>query len=274
MFEDAAAIVRRWSERSASFRVATSAELRWRMFSRMSVTVACIHLRSFRPDSVSSIDSRSPPAGAFVSSEDFRADRAAALATLSDAAAWPCFLKHSAAGSSVGVHRCATAEQLAVAADAVVELGGDLLVEAEVVGLETTVGVMGPGEDAATLPVAEVIPAPGAFFDHEQKYSDESGAEEYCPPRYLPEALERRLEQRARSAWGALGGEVYGRIDFIVPGTRGEDGGYRFDDGAEPVLLEANTLPGFTPRSLLPLAASVEGVGFRELCLELVARAL
>ena len=212
--------------------------------------------------------------GAFVSAEDFRADRAAALATLSGAAAWPCFLKHSAAGSSVGVHRCATAEQLAVAADAVVELGGDLLVEAEVVGLETTVGVMGPGEDAATLPVAEVIPAPGAFFDHEQKYSDESGAEEYCPPRYLPNALVRRLEQRARSAWGAFGGEVYGRIDFIVPGTRGEDGGYRFDDGAEPVLLEANTLPGFTPRSLLPLAASVEGVGFRELCLELVARAL
>ena len=43
---------------------------------------------------------------------------------------------------------------------------------------------------------------------------------------------------------------------------------------AEPVLLEANTLPGFTPRSLLPLAAAADGVGFRELCLELVARAL
>ena len=69
-------------------------------------------------------------------------------------------------------------------------------------------------------------------------------------------------QERALRAYRALGCECYARVDFIVP-----------PDG-EPVFLEANTLPGLTPRSLLPQAAAADGLDFRSLCLELVRLAL
>jgi D-alanine-D-alanine ligase len=75
------------------------------------------------------------------------------------------------------------------------------------------------------------------------------------------------VQDRALAAYRSLGCEGYARIDFIMP-----PGGVTGD--AEPVFLEANTLPGFTSRSLLPRAAAATGVDFRGLCLELCARAL
>ena len=213
-------------------------------------------------------------AGTLVPGARWREDRAGALAAALAVPGPVRFVKHTSAGSSFGVHRCASADEVEQACESVASGAADILVEAEVSGLETTVGVMGDGGEAIALPVAEIVPAPGSFFDHEQKYSTQHGAEEFCPPRHLPETVARRLQQRALTAWEAFGGERYARIDFIVPATRREDGSFEIEDAAEPVLLEANTLPGFTPRSLLPLAASADGVGFRELCLELVARAL
>ncbi|MEL6716091.1 MAG: hypothetical protein AAFP86_20080, partial [Planctomycetota bacterium] len=196
-------------------------------------------------------------------------DREATLARFRTVPGPVRFAKHSAAGSSFGVHRCEGDSQLAAAVDAIVADGGDVLVEAEVRGLETTCGLIGDGASAAALPVVEIEPADGTYFDYEQKYAAEGGARETCPPARLPAALQTRIQERARTAWESFGGTGYARIDFIVPTSDGT-----IEDGAEPVLLEANTLPGFTPRSLLPLAAEVEGVGFRELCLELIARAI
>lgn len=212
--------------------------------------------------------------GALVSRARWTEDRAGALAAALAVPGPTRFVKHTSAGSSFGVHRCTTGEEVENACEAIASSGADILIEAEVTGLETTVGVMGDRTEAVALPVAEIVPAPGSFFDHEQKYSDQNGAEEFCPPRHLSLGLAARLQQRALTAWAAFGGERYGRVDFIVPATREADGSFEIDPAAEPVMLEANTLPGFTPRSLLPLAASADGVGFRELCLELVARAL
>ncbi|MEL6906847.1 MAG: hypothetical protein AAFP22_15660, partial [Planctomycetota bacterium] len=197
-------------------------------------------------------------------------DREAALTRFRSVPGPIRFAKHSAAGSSFGVHRCDGDAPLAAAVDAIVADGGDVLVEAEVRGLETTCGLIGDGAAAAALPVVEIEPADGTYFDYEQKYAAEGGARETCPPARLPAAVQTRIQERARTAWESFGGTGYARIDFIVPATSGG----AIDDSAEPILLEANTLPGFTPRSLLPLAAEVDGVGFRELCLELVARAL
>jgi D-alanine-D-alanine ligase len=213
--------------------------------------------------------------GALVTRAAFLEDRAAALARAHAVAGPVRFVKHTSAGSSFGVHRCADDAAVAAACEDVVASGADVLVEAEVRGLETTVGVMGDGRDALALPVAEVVPGEGGlFFDHEQKYSDAHGAQEFCPPRYLPAELTARLQARALEAWESFGGTRYARIDFIVPAERQADGSFHFEQDVDPVLLEANTLPGFTPRSLLPLAAAADGVGFRELCLELVARSL
>ena len=84
-------------------------------------------------------------------------------------------------GSSIGVHRCADDGELACAVDLIVADGGDVLVEAGIVGLETTCGLIGDGAEAHPLPIVEIEPRAGAFFDLEQKYASEGGAVETCP---------------------------------------------------------------------------------------------
>ncbi len=184
------------------------------------------------------------------------------------------FVKHSSAGSSFGVHRCQTSDEMVAAARSIAASGGNILVEAEVRGLEVTAGVIGDGAEAGALPIVEIEPVGEAFFDHEQKYSASGGALEACPPVQLPGPVQSRIQERAKAAWEAFGGTGYARIDFMVPSSGGKPGARRFDADVEPVMLEANTLPGFTPRSLLPLSAKADGVGFRELCLELASRAI
>ncbi|MEM8711868.1 MAG: hypothetical protein AAGG01_13025 [Planctomycetota bacterium] len=212
--------------------------------------------------------------GAFATDSSFRRQRAACMERFLAVDGPVKFVKHASAGSSFGVFRCETAEEIEKAADEIARGGGDILVEAEVSGLETTCGVIGDAGAAYALPIVEIVPASGGFFDYREKYSSEGGAQETCPPVYLPSRVAERIKIRGRRAWDAFGGTGYARIDFIVPCTTSADGDRIFEDDVEPILLEANTLPGFTPRSLLPLAAKAEGVGFRELVLEIVARAL
>lgn len=211
--------------------------------------------------------------GAFATDSSFRRQKAACMERFLTVDGEVKFVKHASAGSSFGVFRCETAEEIEKAADEIARAGGDILVEAEVSGLETTCGVIGDAGEAYALPIVEIVPASGGFFDFKEKYSSEGGAQETCPPVYLPSRIAERIKIRGRRAWDAFGGTGYARIDFIVPCKLSSDGDRVFEDDVEPIMLEANTLPGFTPRSLLPLAAKAEGVGFRELCLEIVARA-
>jgi D-alanine-D-alanine ligase len=165
-------------------------------------------------------------------------------------------------GSSVGVRVVRDHADLAAALDAALAHGDDVLVEELVEGIEATVAVLGnPEQSLRVFPPVEIRPHAGRFFDYEEKYSAE-GAVELCPPESLDAETCERLTERALRAYRALGCEGYARIDFLVPA-----------DG-EPVFLEANTLPGFTPRSLFPLAAATAGLDFRSLCLELVRLAL
>ncbi|QDV07323.1 D-alanine--D-alanine ligase Ddl [Planctomycetes bacterium Poly30] len=212
--------------------------------------------------------------GAFATNGAFKLRREDSLARFHAVPGKVKFVKHATAGSSFGVFRCTSDEEVTKAADTIAEDGGDILVETEISGLETTCGVIGTGNSAHALPVVEILPATSTFFDHQQKYAAQGGAVENCPPVYLPSNLAERIKIRARRAWESFNGHGYGRIDFIVPCKTSREGERVFEDDAEPIMLEANTLPGFTPRSLLPLAAKADGVNYRELCLEIVARAL
>lgn len=180
------------------------------------------------------------------------------------------FVKHATGGSSVLVFRCTSPGEVAEALDAIAAAEGDAVVEAAVVGLEVSAGLLGDGEGAHALPVVEILPKGSVgFFDYAEKYSAD-GALERCPAEALGAANERRVQDAARATWGAVGGEGYARIDFIVPGPRPGE----CHAEAEPVLLEVNTLPGFTPRSLLPREAAAVGLDYRALCFEILARAL
>lgn len=145
----------------------------------------------------------------------------------------------------------------------------ELIVEARVRGLELTCAVLEAEPGAArALPPVEIVPRGAGWFDFQQKYASD-GAEEHCPPRQLPSAAQAQLQADALALHTALGCRGLTRTDFIWP--LGPGGA--LDLGARPVLLEINTLPGLTPRSLAPLAARAAGIDYRELCLTLLEAA-
>ena len=175
----------------------------------------------------------------------------------------PWFVKPNCGGSSLGVVRAVDLSELTAAIGGILSSGQAALVEHEIVGLEVSVGILGGGGEAThALPVCEILPSPGRFFDYEEKYND-AGAREICPPKHTPPDKATEIQLLACAAFDALGCEGYARIDFILPHA-----------GGPGVFLEANTLPGMTDRSLLPRAAQAAGLDMGSLCLEILARGL
>ena len=184
-------------------------------------------------------------------------DRARSL----DATGW--FVKPRHGGSSVSTHAVAADGDLAAALASTLADEGDALVESWIVGVELSVGVLGDHDGPLeSLTPIEIQPAAGAFFDYQQKYDAEDGAREVCPPERVDADGCRRVRELAERAHRVAGCRGYSRIDFIAP------------DAGAPVLLEINTLPGLTPRSLLPQEAAHDGTSYRDLLLGLVDRAL
>ncbi|HUR29078.1 MAG TPA: D-alanine--D-alanine ligase [Planctomycetota bacterium] len=202
--------------------------------------------------------------GHCIGERDFAAAREKAIETalaLSSAkSGW--VVKPRRGGSSVNTHVVARAELLEPAIVAVLASGDDALVEARVAGIEVSCGVLDSRPDSLrALPAIEIRPVDGRFFDYEQKYST-SGAREICPATSLSSAQEQRVREAALSMHVLAGCRGYSRSDFIVP------------EQGDPVLLEINTLPGLTPRSLLPQEAAVVGIEYDALCLWIVEAAL
>ena len=188
---------------------------------------------------------------------DWRQDRRAALRAAGRLAAGEagCFVKPRCGGSSVGVGRASNESELAQAVESVLAAGDEALVEAYLPAVELTCGVLGnKGEELVALTPMEIQPAEGHFFDYDQKY-DADGAGEFCPPRSVGQDVIGELQRDALAMHRALRCDGYSRIDFLLP--RG---------AARPVFMEANNLPGLTPRSLMPQCAAHDGLPFPELC--------
>ena len=166
-------------------------------------------------------------------------------------------------GSSVGTSLVHGSEEFPEAFEGALAWGAEVLAEACIEGVEVAAGVVEePDGTLLALPPVEIRPRTGGFFDYSEKYS-ESGAEELCPPENVDEKTCARVGAIALEAHRALRCSGYSRTDLIVP-----------TDGTEPVFLETNTLPGMTPRSLLPRAAAAAGIDFRTLCLWIAGAAL
>ena len=111
--------------------------------------------------------------------------------------------------------------------------------------------------DGEAMPVIEIIPKSG-FYDYKNKY--QAGAtEEICPAQIGPEAT-ARVQRLAERVFSALMLDAYCRCDFL------------WDTQADEFYcLEANTLPGMTPTSLIPQMAQAQGMGYGELCEKIIA---
>lgn len=163
----------------------------------------------------------------------------------------PCFVKPADSGSSVGVTRVLSFDELKDALAEASRFSKDVLIEKQVVGREFSVGIL---DGKALLPI-EIV-ASGDFYNYKVKY--QAGlAREICPAPLSAELTER-LQGYAERAHGILRLGTYSRIDFIL----GEDGEFYF--------LEANALPGMTPTSLLPQEAAAAGLSYSELCLKII----
>jgi D-alanine-D-alanine ligase len=172
-----------------------------------------------------------------------------------EALGWPRVVKPSNAGSSVGISVAHGPEELAPAIEAARAVDADVLVERYLPGRELTVGVVG----GRALGVGEIVPS-HELFDYECKYTPGMTREIF--PAEIPPALASRVRELALATHRALDLRDFSRVDV------------RLDAAGAPHVLEANTLPGMTPTSLLPQSAAVEGIGFAALCDEICRLAL
>lgn len=171
-----------------------------------------------------------------------------------DAGSWnvfPCVVKPCSGGSSVGIAKAENREEFAAAVKDAFRYEDEIVVEQFVAGREFSVGVLG----GRALPPIEIIPKTG-FYDYVAKY--QAGATEEICPADISENEDASLRSAAVDAFNALHLQSYARIDFIL------------DENGNPYCLEANTLPGMTPTSLLPQEAAAEGVDYPELCEKII----
>lgn len=171
-----------------------------------------------------------------------------------DTSVWntfPCVIKPCSGGSSVGITKAESREEFNKAVDEAFSFEDEIVIEQFVKGREFSVGVLGD----KVLPPIEIIPESG-FYDYKSKY--QAGlTHELCPADITKEE-DKILRDSAEKVFKALHLEAYARADFIL------------DENGDAYCLEANTLPGMTPTSLLPQEAAAVGMSFEDLCEKIV----
>ncbi|MEP9148339.1 D-alanine--D-alanine ligase [Enterobacter hormaechei] len=166
----------------------------------------------------------------------------------------PVIVKPSREGSSVGMSKVDKAVDLADALALAFQHDEEVLIEKWLSGPEFTVAMLGE----EILPSIRIQPA-GVFYDYEAKYlSDET---QYFCPAGLEAQREAELQSLVLKAWNVLGCRGWGRIDVMLDG----DGQF--------YLLEANTSPGMTSHSLVPMAARQAGMSFSQLVVRILDQA-
>jgi D-alanine-D-alanine ligase len=163
----------------------------------------------------------------------------------------PAVVKPCCGGSSVGVTIVEKQADFQQALEEAFRYEENVVVEEYVKGREFSVGVI----EGKALPIIEIAPITG-FYDYKNKYSQGSTVET-CPAQLTPEQTEK-MQKYAQEGAQALGITGYGRLDFLMK------------ENGDMYCLEANTLPGMTPTSLLPQEAAAMGIDYGTLCMRLI----
>lgn len=164
---------------------------------------------------------------------------------------YPCVVKPSCGGSSVGVYYADNETEYKAALEGAFAYEDEVIVEERITGREFSVGVM----EYQALPVIEIIPKQGTY-DYKNKYT--AGMTEEICPAHVSDELRDKIQSAAVMAAKALGIDTYCRVDVLA------------DQEENCYCLEANTLPGMTPTSLLPQEAAVLGTDYPALCEKLI----
>jgi len=172
---------------------------------------------------------------------------------------YPCFVKPANGGSSVGITKAASREDLPGAFRAAFACDDKAVVEESITGQEVECSVLGNERPDVSV-VGEVVPD-REFYDYESKYSPDSKTELHIPARIDPRVASEVRELAARM-FTVMGCEGYARVDFFVRG------------GSEVVANEVNTIPGFTSISMYPKLWEASSLGYTDLLTRILELAL
>lgn len=174
---------------------------------------------------------------------------------------FPSVLKASSGGSSKEVVILRSARDLKKkSVQDLLNSGLELFVEKFLPGIETTVGIL----SNQVLPVIEIVPPEGKWFDYKNKYTGKTQEIPHAPS--LTEKQRKQVQKTALKIHQTLNLGSYSRIDFIISDLQCHLGGV----SSIPVVLEVNTIPGLTSESLFPKAAKAAGISFEELVEKLI----
>lgn len=167
---------------------------------------------------------------------------------------FPWVVKPSIEGSSIGVSIVDSEQELSKAVENAALYSPSVMIEEYIKGTEITVGIL----QEQSLPPVEIIPK-NRFYDYESKYG---GGTEYLIPARISDSQNSEAGKIGLAVHQWIGCRNFSRVDMIL----GKDG--------ELYILEVNTIPGLTDKSLLPKAAAAAGISFRELCVKILESAL
>lgn len=173
------------------------------------------------------------------------------LEEASNTVTFPVMIKAIHEGSSIGIVKAHNKDEFFEAYNKVLEYDKYVMIEEFIEGDEYTVSIV----SGHALPVIGMV-TPNDFYDYNAKY--QSASTIYNLPSGLDNAMEEKLKILSKKAYTMIGSEGWGRVDIII------------DKSGMPWLIEINTCPGMTERSLVPQAAQQEGIDFDSLVLSIL----
>ena len=159
-----------------------------------------------------------------------------------------CFVKPNKSGSSFGISKVKTENELPIAIEMAYKEDNEIIIESFLDGTEVSVGVINFKGNVTVLPITEIV-SENDFFDYEAKYLGKS--QEITPAR-ISDEMTQKVGDVAKRAYEILKMKGFSRSEFII-----------FDN--EPFMLEMNTIPGLTTESLIPQQAKVAGIDLEDL---------
>ena len=160
----------------------------------------------------------------------------------------PCFIKPNNAGSSYGISKVHTKNEILPALEKAYQEDSEILIESFLDGTEVSVGIIQYQGETKVLPITEIV-SENDFFDYEAKYEGKS--QEITPAR-ISTAQKAKVEKVAKKIYAILNISGFSRSEFIFVNS-------------EPYFIEINTVPGLTEESILPQQAQVAGISLAEL---------
>ncbi|MBM6959331.1 D-alanine--D-alanine ligase [Bacteroides caecigallinarum] len=170
----------------------------------------------------------------------------------------PCFIKPNASGSSFGVTKVKTADQIQPALKAAFAESDDVMIEAFMDGIELANGCYKTKNKSVVFPITEVV-SDNEFFDYNAKYKGE--VTEITPARLSPELTER-VKKLTSAVYDILGCKGIVRVDYIIT------------EGEKINMLEINTTPGMTSTSFIPQQVKAAGLDMKDVMTDIIAEGL